>query len=161
MYYTGEIFYDNEFLNEYFDESLKIKKLKKIEDAMCVWFLLLSIIFHLRGMGSEALLLLVISLLGLLRNLWIKPLWMIWQRKSPLFNTTFKLVFDEEFLKLESSIANNELRWQGVADILETSKGVFLKLQRTQRLYLPKRLLSDEAIAFIMSQKSKCFKSNE
>ena len=78
-----------------------------------------------------------------------KAWWLSRQMWSKNSGNKITLSIDDEAIKIESLYQNQTFNWQDIERLVDTPKGLMLKLKQGGQSYLSKSSLNDEVIAFI------------
>ncbi|MGI2259050.1 YcxB family protein [Shewanella sp. GXUN23E] len=148
FHYQTEFVLDRSHYEECFDETAKpLPGLRPY--AKAAGFVLVG--FALLALPMEDVIGYLFMGLGVIEGLSVKfrrPWWLWRQLMSKAANHSVNFVLDEEGIKITSDYVNQQINWSQIDSIKLTAKGYLLNIGKG-RSYISRRILSDEANAFV------------
>ncbi|QYJ98530.1 YcxB family protein [Shewanella alkalitolerans] len=152
--YSTHFTLDRAYYAECFDASVT-QPAPRAEYTKALGFLLIGLALLLTGVNAYASWFIIA--LGVLEGLSIKfkrPWYLTRQMMSKAAGNEANLTLNEQGISIESLYVKQQLSWDGIDDIQETSAG-FLLLAGGQKHYLSKRFLDEACCQFIRGKGAK------
>ncbi len=95
---------------------------------------------------------LVLGVFEIIKFPYAKKKWLANQLNKNTLNNEIEISFDETSYKMTGPSFNTEQTWDGIHSIVETLKGVVIRPQKGQVIYLSKENVDKDAIDFILKK---------
>lgn len=149
-----EIKLSKEYFLECYEESMSLKSIwVKPNYITAIVFLILSICTYYFSIGQAlSVVLAMFSLFEFIRPSLSKSMWLKKQLSSKSYDKNMAIGITNENFSAKTPLSSNSMSWLGFIRIANTSRGILLWPQKGQHVYLPKSLLTQEAIDFVLSK---------
>lgn len=147
-----------EYYEEAYDEMISSYKLKKWEPFFALLLVVFGIVIYFI-INNEKLKFLpfIFILLGfyeLIKFYNEKKKWINARLKSKVLEKNIQIEFYDDYLIHSGPFSKGQIRWDGLKNIQETSKGIILKLYVGTSIYLSKtNFKTRNEVDFILSKK--------
>ncbi len=155
MKHSFNFILDKEYFTEAFEQSVKYaSKWQKVEWFLGTLFIIAGFLLQVWSDWTllSPIVLILIGLFELFSSSIKKVLWLRRQMKSKTANSRIEIEICDEGINSSGLYSNSEMLWQGIERILETPKGLFIWPQKGIHIYLPKKLIPDDVMQFILNQ---------
>jgi hypothetical protein len=155
MEYTINLTLDRAYFSEAFSQSIRYaNRWRKAERTIGTIFILLGVAFlaWFESLVALPIVLIALGVIELIFPILKKPWWVGRQMKSKVANGTVEIVLSESGIHTSGPYSKGEMTWEGVERILETPRGVFIWPQKGMHIYLPKSVVGNEAVRYVLSR---------
>lgn len=141
-------------LEECFDESLPYSKHQKPKYGFAGAFIGIGmgLIVFTEMEGVAPYLMVGLGVLEFVSFYYRRPWWLARQMWSRSANATVTITLDDDGVHSKNPFTESCLKWEDIAELISTEKGVIFKTAKGQQSYLSKANLTTEARAFITQQ---------
>ena len=151
MQFSSEFILDREHFSECYEQSALINPAKKMRYNFIGALLLFAFLIMIFTEQSVAVGLFFIGLafVEYFSFKYRKAWWLLRQMWSKNSGNRITLSIDDNEIKIISLYQNQSFPWDDIQEIIETPKGIILKLEKNVQNYLSKSSLNEEVINFI------------
>ena len=158
MEFSISIIANQEYYNELYSELIKTLKFKKYERVIGILLILFGIYLFIKDktnvLNIFPLFFILAGIYELFKFYYDKKKWMNERINSKIFNQTLNLTFNEIHIQSNGPFTNATLNWNGLQNIVQTEKGIFLKPENGISIYLPNYAFENkEQMDFILKRK--------
>ena len=143
MNFTVNIFADKNYYKETYEEILKSKPPKNWEDILgiilIVFGTVLLIIDKSNAIGIAPYFFIGAGMYEFIKFHYLKYRWMKEISNSKLINISNKFEFSDEKILHSGSYSKGEIFWNLIKSIKKTKKGLILRLENKNCIYIPLR----------------------
>lgn len=155
MEHTINLTLDKEYFSEAFSQSIRYaNKWRKAERIIGALFIILGagLLVWSEGKMASPIALVIIGLFELFSPYIKKKWWVGRQMKSKVANANVEIVLSDSGIDSTGPYSKGMIAWEGVERIFETPKGVFLWPQKGMHIYLPKSVVGNDVVQYVLSK---------
>lgn len=158
MNFTISIFADKNYYKESYEEILKSNPPKNYEDILGVLLIVFGIVLLFKdtnqAIGIFPYFFIGAGIYEFVKFHYSKYKWMKEMSKSKLINVKTQFEFDEEKISHTGSYSKGEIAWKALKSIKKTKKGLILRLENKNCIYIPlKNFDNQQQIEYLLNKK--------
>ncbi|GAA4041735.1 YcxB family protein [Flavobacterium chungnamense] len=147
-----------EYYEEAYDEMISSYKLKKWEPIFALLLVVFGIVIYFiinnKKLKFLPFIFILLGFYELIKFYNEKKKWINSRLKSKIQGENIKIEFYDDYLIHSGPFSNGQIKWNGLNNIQETSKGIILKLESGTSIYVSKaNFKMPNEIDFILSKK--------
>ncbi len=157
MNFTSTFTLTREHLEECYDQSLPYSKSRTPRYGFAGILICggIGLYVFVENEGFPASILVGLGLLELISFYYRRPWWLTRQMWSRSANSEVVLTIDETGVLTKNPYTESTLLWSGIAEVIDTPKGILLVTESGGQSYLSKSVLSGDALVFIQEKVSE------
>ncbi|MCP9763564.1 YcxB family protein [Lacihabitans soyangensis] len=150
---------DRAYYEEAYDEIISTLKRRKYESYLATCMIVFGLFFYFLNIFETLkffpFILIFFGIYGHFSMYNEKKKWLKDRLDSRVAGQSMQLNFSEEVIKHHGPFSSGEIAWDGIKEILKTTKGILLKPENGISIYLPKTLFKNQKqIDFVLSKKN-------